>query len=136
MANPNTADIRQYLTNAYSDEEITVLCTDYFRDVSDNFAVGLTKGQKIQLLLDHCQRRELIPNLLAALQKDRPEQYRKRFGAGGSGVPRMKRAMAAYGLPPPVFEEPGPNFTATFFGPGERFMLELEAKPAWMGRAE
>ena len=81
MANPNTADIRSYLTSAYSDEEITVLCTDYFRDVSDNFAAGLTKRQKIQLLLDHCQRRELILNLLAALQKDRPEQYRKRFGA-------------------------------------------------------
>jgi ATP-dependent DNA helicase RecG len=50
----------------------------------------------------------------------------------GSGVPRMKRAMAAYDLPQPVFEEPGPNFTATFSGPGERFMRELEAKPVWM----
>ncbi|MCX6031433.1 MAG: SUMF1/EgtB/PvdO family nonheme iron enzyme [Chloroflexi bacterium] len=80
MANPNTADIRQYLTSAYSDEEITVLCADYFRDVSDNFATGMNKGQKIQLLLDHCQRRDAMPNLLAALQKDRPEQYRKRFG--------------------------------------------------------
>jgi predicted HTH transcriptional regulator len=50
----------------------------------------------------------------------------------GSGVPRMKRAMAAYNLPQPVFEEPGPNFTATFSGPGERFMRELEARPAWM----
>jgi len=80
MANPNTADIRPYLTSTYSDEEITVLCADYFRDVSDNFAAGLTKGQKIHLLLDHCQRRGAIPKLLAALQKDRPEQYRRQFG--------------------------------------------------------
>ncbi len=50
----------------------------------------------------------------------------------GSGVPRMKRAMRAYNLPAPIFDEPGPNFTATFTGPGEQFMRELEAKPAWM----
>ena len=34
----NTADIRQYLTSSYSDEELTTLCYDYFRDVYDNFA--------------------------------------------------------------------------------------------------
>ena len=76
----NTADIRQYLTSSYSDEELITLCADYFRDVYDNFAVGMTKTAKIQLLLDHCQRRELMPNLLVALERDRPEQYRKRFG--------------------------------------------------------
>ena len=75
----NTADIRQYLTSSYSDEELITLCADYFRDVYDNFAVGMTKTAKIQLLLDHCQRRDLMPNLLAALERDRPEQYRKRF---------------------------------------------------------
>ncbi len=77
----NTADIRQYLTSAYSDEELTTLCFDYLRDVYDNFAVGMTKAAKIQLLIDHCQRRELTPNLLAALERDRPDQYRKRFGS-------------------------------------------------------
>ena len=77
----NTADIRQYLTSSYSDEELIMLCADYFRDVYDNFAVGMTKTAKIQLLLDHCQRRDLMPNLLAALERDRPEQYRKRFGS-------------------------------------------------------
>jgi formylglycine-generating enzyme required for sulfatase activity len=76
----DTADIRQYLTSAYNDEELSTLCSDYFRDVYDTFVSGMTKTQKIQLLLDHCQRRDLIPNLLAALERDRPEQYRKRFG--------------------------------------------------------
>jgi formylglycine-generating enzyme len=76
----DTADIRQYLASAYSDEELTTLCFDYFRDVYDNFAVGMTKTVKIQLLLDHCQRRGLMPNLIAALERDRPDQYRKRFG--------------------------------------------------------
>jgi Effector-associated domain 7 len=76
----NTADIRQYLTSAYSDEELTTLCFDYFRDVYDNFATGRTKGQKIQDLIGHCERRDLVSNLLAALEQDRPDQYRKRFG--------------------------------------------------------
>jgi len=49
----------------------------------------------------------------------------------GSGVPRMKRAMREYNLQPPMFDEPGPNFTATFHGPGEQFMRELETKPEW-----
>jgi ATP-dependent DNA helicase RecG len=50
----------------------------------------------------------------------------------GSGVPRMKRAMREYNLNPPIFDEPGPNFMATFFGPGARFMRELEIQPEWM----
>jgi ATP-dependent DNA helicase RecG len=49
----------------------------------------------------------------------------------GSGVPRMKRAMREYNLNPPIFDEPGPNFTVTFHGPGERFMRELETRPEW-----
>lgn len=77
---PSTADIRQHLTGAYSDEELTTLCFDYFRDVYDNFAAGMTKAGKIQLLLDHCQRRDLTSSLLAALARDRPEQYGRRFG--------------------------------------------------------
>jgi formylglycine-generating enzyme required for sulfatase activity len=89
----DTADIRQYLTSAYSDEELTTICWDYFRNVSNNFAEGMTKGQKIQLLLDHCQRRDLMPNLLAALERDRPDQYRKRFAplvaeSGPAAAPR------------------------------------------------
>lgn len=81
MAEPHPADIRGYLTAAYNDEELTTLCSDYFRDVYENFAAGMTKGQKIQLLLDRCQRRGTLPDLLAALERDRPGQYRRRFGA-------------------------------------------------------
>jgi formylglycine-generating enzyme required for sulfatase activity len=81
MTEPHSADIRQYLTTAYGDEDLTTFCFDYFRDVYDNFTTGMTKGQKIQLLLDRCQRREAIPDLLVALERDRSEQYRKRFGA-------------------------------------------------------
>ena len=81
MSDPNTADIRGYLTSAYGDEDLTTLCSDYFRDVYENFTAGMTKGQKIQLLLDHCLHRETLPKLLAALERDRPTQYRRRFRA-------------------------------------------------------
>ncbi len=76
---PAISDLRQYLTTAYGDEELATLCFEYFRDLYENFATGMTKTQKILLLLDHCQRRELLPSLFAALERDRPEQYRRRF---------------------------------------------------------
>ena len=60
---PAIPDLRQYLTAAYGDEELAALCADYFRDVYENFAAGITKTQKIQLLLDHCQRRELLSTM-------------------------------------------------------------------------
>ncbi len=136
MANPDTADIRPYLTSAYSDEEITVLCTDYFRDVSDNFATGMTKGQKIQLLLDHCQRRELIPNLFAALQKDRPEQYRRQFGQ--VAVEAAREAEAKHQRPAP---KPWPRWTrvtaglmALMLGP-ESWNCFTDIAAAWYGKA-
>jgi ATP-dependent DNA helicase RecG len=49
----------------------------------------------------------------------------------GSGILRMKKAMNEYNLAPPILEEPGPNFTVTFHGPGERFMRKLETRPEW-----
>jgi hypothetical protein len=74
----STADIRQFLTATFSDELVT-LCFDYFRDVYESFASGMTKGQKIHLLIEHCERRGAIPSLLASLQRARPERYQERF---------------------------------------------------------
>jgi sulfatase modifying factor 1 len=75
----NSADIRQYLIDAYSDEELMVFCTDYFRDVRNQFTVGMTKGYMIELLLTYCLDHDRITILLAALKKDRTEQYQRRF---------------------------------------------------------
>jgi len=80
MPDSDTADIRQYLTAAYNDEDLTILCADYFREVRDNFTTGMTKTRMIELLLDYCLRREIMSSLLAALERDRPDQYRGRFG--------------------------------------------------------
>ena len=85
MANYNTAEIRKYLISAYGDQDITVFCFDYFRDVYDNLAAGMDKGQKIQLLLDYCQRRDLFFDLFAGLRKDRPGQFRQQLQTIESG---------------------------------------------------
>ncbi len=76
----STADLRKFLVEAFSDEELKSLCFDYFRDVYDDFTAGMTKGQMIQLLIERCVRREAVPNLQAALRAELPDQYEKRFG--------------------------------------------------------
>jgi hypothetical protein len=57
----------------------------------------MTKGQKIQLLLDYCERRDKMPNLLAALQEERPDQYAERLARMGNkpaSVPVVLQAGA------------------------------------------
>jgi hypothetical protein len=44
---PSTADLLRFLVDTFDAEEIKVLCFDYFRDVYDDFAVGMTKRQMI-----------------------------------------------------------------------------------------
>jgi len=78
---PTTAEIRRFLNDAFSDEELKTLCFDYFRDVYDDFTAGMTRGQMIQLLLERCVRREALANLEAALRAERLDQYAARFGA-------------------------------------------------------
>ena len=80
----STANIRDFLTKYFSDEELTTLCFDHFREVYESFASGITKGQKVQLLLDHCQRHESLPDLLAMLRKERPAQYAQQLGSNAS----------------------------------------------------
>ena len=91
---PTTADIRRFLGETFSDEELKTLCFDYFRDVSDEFTTGMTKGQMIQLLIERCVRREMFPNLQAALAAERPDQY-----ASGSGPRRWPSSRRNTRLP-------------------------------------
>ena len=99
MANPNTADIRKFLTEFFSDEELTTLCFDYFRDVYEDFTRGMAKGQKIQLLLDRCVRREALPNLLAALHAERTAQYEARFGAPAPVANLNQSSLIPHAIP-------------------------------------
>ncbi len=82
-----TSDMRNLLTKAFSDEEITTLCFDHFRAVYENFSTGMSKGQKIQHLLDYCERRKEWPVLLTLLHRERPEQFAAFLDASGAASP-------------------------------------------------
>jgi hypothetical protein len=73
----NAAALRDLLTAAFNDEELTTLSFDSFRPVYEDFASGMSKGQKIQRLLDYCLRREQVEDLLAAVRETNPAQYRR-----------------------------------------------------------
>ncbi|MBP6015982.1 MAG: helix-hairpin-helix domain-containing protein [Candidatus Promineofilum sp.] len=74
------ATIRQFLVAHYNDEELTQFCFDHFYEVYQNFAGDMTVGRKAMLVVDYCQRRDLIPSLIAKLKQERPEPFRRVFG--------------------------------------------------------
>jgi hypothetical protein len=76
-ANWNTAAVRDLLTAAFSDGELTTLCFDYFHPVYEDFSSGMGKGDKIQRLLEHCLRHGQMDELLARVQQRNPAQYRR-----------------------------------------------------------
>lgn len=84
---PNTADVRRFLTDYFSDEEFTTVCFDYFLEVYNSFATGMSKGQKIQALIEYSRRREQWPKLLATLQAERPTQFVNRLGQTAPTTP-------------------------------------------------
>ena len=73
-------DIRQFLRERFNDLELDAFCFDYFADAQQNFAYGMTRERKIQLLLEHCRMHNRQPDLLAALQRERPGLYEEHFG--------------------------------------------------------
>ena len=71
----NTAIIRELLTAAFNDDELTTLCFDYFRPVYQELSTGMSTSQKIQRLLDYCERHDQIGKLLALVRERNPVQY-------------------------------------------------------------
>lgn len=71
----NLSVVRELLTVALSDEELTTLAYDRFRPVYESFAGGISKSEKIQYLLEYCERRALIPNLLMQIRQSNPNKY-------------------------------------------------------------
>ena len=80
MADHKTRDIRKFITQTFGDEELDVFCYDYFREIHEEFAIGMSKTQKVQRLIEGCERRGALPNLLAALREERREQYDVKLG--------------------------------------------------------
>ena len=70
------------------------------------------------------QRNPIIVGVL----RDLGSRYIERLG---TGIRRIAQAMTEHGLPRPQFEEVGSEFRVMLIGPGERFMQEIKARPAW-----
>jgi formylglycine-generating enzyme required for sulfatase activity len=77
--NHDLAAIRRFLAQAFDDEELKDLCLDYFPKVYDDFTTGMAKSQMTRDLVAYCQRRGKVPDLMAALERERPEQAKEHF---------------------------------------------------------
>ena len=82
------ADLRRFLTEHFSDQELSELCFDHFPEVFRNFGSGETVNAKVLALLGYCQRRDRLPELLAALEQERPEPFRRVLGGGTPAADR------------------------------------------------
>ena len=71
----DTAAIRELLTAAFDDQELTIFCFDYFRPVYDNFTSEMGHLLKIQRLIDHCERHNKFDRLLTLVQQTNSVQY-------------------------------------------------------------
>ena len=60
---------------AFSDEELTTFCYDNFRPVYEEFATGMSRTQKVQRLVEYCERRGEMEKLLAQVEQANPYQY-------------------------------------------------------------
>ena len=78
----DSATLRALLVAAFSDDELTTFCYDWFHPLYEDFASGMTKGQKIQRLMEFCEHRGETARLLAAVRQANPTQYARFFGAG------------------------------------------------------
>lgn len=77
----DTAAIRRFLMGFFNDEEIANLSFDYFPEVYENFAAGMSKGRMVRDLITYCRARNRLPDLLAALERERPEAFKEFFAA-------------------------------------------------------
>lgn len=67
--------VRELINAAFNDEELIICCYDHFRSVHDQFSTGMSKGQKIQCLLDYANRYGQVERLLALIEQLNPSQY-------------------------------------------------------------
>lgn len=73
----NTNGLRNLLSAALSDSDLTTLAFDYFRPVYEDFGPGMAKSMKIQALVDYCDRNGLLPELVSRLAQANPYQYER-----------------------------------------------------------
>jgi sulfatase modifying factor 1 len=71
----DTAVIRELLIEAFDDEQFTAFCYDHFQKVYQGFTLGMTRWQKAQLLLQHCDQNNRLSALLSRIAAANPQKY-------------------------------------------------------------
>ena len=90
------AAVREFVKKQLTSDQLVEVCHDYFPDVYDEFAPGMASSQRIQLLLDYCQRQGRLDGLLGALRRLQPALYRRYL------APQLARQLPEE--PPPVVD--------------------------------
>ena len=78
---PSPVELRTFIADHFDRSELGELCADYFPDFYRDY-----KDNQIKLsvlareLVEHCQHREIISNLIAAVHAKRSEPYESAFG--------------------------------------------------------
>lgn len=71
----NTSSIRRLLFVAFGDEDFTIFCYDFYPHVYQKFAAGMTFPQKIQFLVEYCNRNNLFDELLSLVKASNPNRF-------------------------------------------------------------
>ena len=53
------AELRAYLHETHSDDDLFIFCHDHFRFVNKDFTAGMSKMRMILHLLDYCETHEV-----------------------------------------------------------------------------
>jgi len=81
MVSPTRIELRDFILDRFSRGELGLLCTDYFPDFYRDYAEANTPlTQLANALIEHCERRDKLDNLRAAVHHLRADAYEKQFG--------------------------------------------------------
>ena len=76
---PTNAELRHFIVQFFSDEELETLAFDYFPNAANDFGSGMGKSRKVIALIGHCERRDRLADLRAAVARERPEAWNRQF---------------------------------------------------------
>ena len=69
------SQLRQFMIESFSDDELADLIFDYFPNVRASLGEGMTLGQKVRTLIDFVDRHDRFDHLVIVVEKLRPEAY-------------------------------------------------------------
>jgi hypothetical protein len=75
----NIATVRRLLLDAFTDRELRRFCQERppFDPLLDHFGSGYSLAEMVDVLIEYCQKRALLPDLLSEIEEYSPKQYQK-----------------------------------------------------------